>query len=98
MYTNIQREKSYFELIGDSQNILSKSIKRNASNSQSKSIEKLSEINLDIEKLYKKYTEVKKERLMKEKSQQILVNRLKVLRNQENSSKKKRKFKKFGKI
>ena len=90
MYTNIQREKSYFELIGDNQNILSKSIKRNASNSQSKSIEKLSEINLDIEKLYKKYTEVKKERLMKEKSQQILVNRLKVLRNQENSSKKKK--------
>ena len=68
---------------------LSKSNIRNKLNSQNKSIEKLSELNSDIEKLYKKYAEVKKQRLMKEKSQQILVNRLKVLRHQQNSSKNK---------
>jgi len=56
---------------------------------QSTSKEKLKEINDDIEKLYKKYAQVKKERLMKEKSQQILVNRIKVLKHQESSSRNK---------
>ena len=56
---------------------------------QSTSKEKLKELNDDIEKLYKKYSQVKKERLMKEKSQQILVNRIKVLKHQESSSRNK---------
>ena len=56
---------------------------------QSTSKEKLKELNDDIEKLYKKYAQVKKERLMKEKSQQILVNRIKVLKHQESSSRNK---------
>ena len=45
-------------------------------------ITRLISLNSDIEKLYKKYNEIKKERLIKEKSQQILVNRLKYLRNE----------------
>ena len=87
MKPNFQRERSYFKLERDKSN--DKLDQRTLSNSQTKSIEKLSELNLDIEKLYKKYAKVKKERLMKEKSQRILVNRIKVLRSQQNSSKNK---------
>ena len=95
MKLNFGREISYSKLERKSSRknskdkSLSKSNIRNKLNSQNKSIEKLSELNSDIEKLYKKYAEVKKQRLMKEKSQQILVNRLKVLRHQQNSSKNK---------
>ena len=95
MKLNFGREISYSKLERKSSRknskdkSLSKSNIRNKLNSQNKSIEKLSELNSDIEKLYKKYAEVKKQRLMKEKSQQILVNRLKVLRYQQNSSKNK---------
>ena len=39
-------------------------------------------INSDIEKLYRKYSEIKKKRLSKEKTQQILVNRIKYLKNE----------------
>ena len=89
MKSNMQRELSYFQIQRKNPRNLSKSSQRKESNSQNKSLEKLSELNLDIEKLYKKYAEVKKERLLKEKSQLILVNRLKVLRSQQNSSKNK---------
>ena len=95
MKLNFGREISYSKLERKSarnnskDKSLSKSNVRNKLNSQNKSKEKLSELNSDIEKLYKKYAEVKKQRLMKEKSQQILVNRLKVLRHQQNSSKNK---------
>ena len=95
MKLNFGREISYSKLERKSSRrnskdkSLPKSNIRNKLNSQNKSIEKLSELNSDIEKLYKKYAEVKKQRLMKEKSQQILVNRLKVLRHQQNSSKNK---------
>ena len=90
MKPNFQRERSYFKIERDKSN--DKLNQRTLSNSQTKSIEKLSELNLDIEKLYKKYAKVKKERLMKEKSQRILVNRIKVLRSQQNSSKNKEKM------
>ena len=43
-------------------------------------------INSDIEKLYKKYSEIRKKRLCKEKTQQILVNRIKYLKNEVNRS------------
>ena len=100
MKDNFKRERSYFQLKRYKLKEYPKSVNRNESNSQSKSIEKLSELNLDIEKLYKKYAEIKKERLMKEKSQQILVNRLKVLHSQQNSSKNKnlRNSEKYKKI
>ena len=101
MKSNFQRELSYCQLERKKRRDFSKSSKRKESNSENKSLDKLSEINLDIEKLYKKYAEVKKERLMKEKSQQILVNRQKVLRSQQNSSKNKenlRKAENFKKI
>lgn len=98
MKPSFQREMSYFQLQKKKPRDSSKSNKRKQSYSQSKSLEKLSELNSDIEKLYKKYTEVKKERLLKEKSQQILVNRLKVLRSQQNSSKNKDNSDRFQKI
>ena len=94
MKSNIQREMSYFHLERKRPRDFSKSSRRKESNSENKSVDKLSEINLDIEKLYKKYAEVKKERLLKEKSQQILVNRLKVLRSQQSKSKNKEKLRK----
>ena len=43
---------------------------------------RLATINSDLEKLYKKYTDIKKKRLSKEKTQQILVNRIKYLKNE----------------
>ena len=43
---------------------------------------RLATINSDIEKLYKKYSDIKKKRLSKEKTQQILVNRIKYLKNE----------------
>ena len=43
---------------------------------------RLTSLNSDIEKLYKKYNEIKKERITKEKSQQILINRLNYLKNE----------------
>lgn len=97
MNTNTYREKNSIELMEKERNSLSKTIKRDGPKIQTKSIDKLSELNLDIENLYKKYTKIKKERLMKEKSQQILVNRIKVLRNQQNSSKKKENLKNLEK-
>ena len=57
-------------------NSLNKALKREEKSSR------LTSINSDIEKLYKKYSEVKKKRLIKEKSQQMLINRLKYLRNE----------------
>ena len=39
-------------------------------------------INSDIERLYKKYSDIKKKRQSKEKTQQILVNRIKYLKNE----------------
>ena len=90
MKPNFQRERSYFKFEREKSN--DRPTLRKLSISQNKSIDKLSALNLDIEKLYKKYAEVKKERLLKEKNQLILVNRLKVLRSQQNSSKNKEKF------
>jgi hypothetical protein len=90
MKPNFQRERSYFKF--EREKINDKPTLRKLSISQNKSIDKLSALNLDIKKLYKKYAEVKKERLLKEKNQLILVNRLKVLRSQQNSSKNKEKF------
>ena len=90
MKPNFKRERSYFKFEREKSN--ERPTLRKLSISQNKSIEKLSALNLDIEKLYKKYAEVKKERLLKEKNQLILVNRLKVLRSQQNSSKNKEKF------
>ena len=43
---------------------------------------RLATINSDIEKLYKKYSDIRKKRLSKEKTQQILVNRIKYLKNE----------------
>ena len=40
---------------------------------------RLATINSDIEKLYKKYSKIKKKRLSEEKTQQILVNRMSIL-------------------
>ena len=42
----------------------------------------LATVNSDIEKLYKKYSKIKKKRLSEEKTQQILVNRIKYLKNE----------------
>ena len=47
---------------------------------------RLATINTDIEKLFKKYSDIKKKRLNKEKTQQILVNRIKYLKNEFNRS------------
>ena len=102
MKPNFQRERNYFKMERDKNN--DTLAQRKLSNSQNKSIEKLSTLNLDIEKLYKKYAEIKKERLLKERSQHILVNRIKVLRSHQNSSKNKEKvgtlkrFEKYQKI
>ena len=75
-------------------NFQNKSLKREETSSR------LTSLNSDIEKLYKKYAEIKKKRLLKEKSQQILVNRLKYLRNEAKRSvskkEKERPNKKFG--
>ena len=82
MKVNIQKERNFFKKFTDKNKkakevkSLSKSVKREEAKSR------LTSLNSDIEKLYKKYTEIKKERLLKEKSQQILVNRLKYLRNE----------------
>ena len=81
MKVNVQRERSFYKIELDKYN------KRKYLKSENKSLNKeetktrLTSINSDIEKLYKKYSEIKKERLTKEKSQQILVNRLNFLRN-----------------
>ena len=48
--------------------------------------DKIETINTDIEKLYRRYSQVKKERLMKEKTQQILVNRIKYLNGERGTS------------
>ena len=82
MKVNVQRERSFYKIELDKYN------KRKYLKSENKSLNKeetktrLTSINSDIEKLYKKYSEIKKERLTKEKSQQILVNRLNFLRNE----------------
>ena len=62
MNTNTYREKNSIELMEKERNSLSKTIKRDGPKIQTKSIDKLSELNLDIENLYKKYTKIKKER------------------------------------
>ena len=80
MKVNIQKEMNFLKK--------EKIKKRKDIKSQSKSVKKeeissrLNSVNSDIDKLYKKYSEIKKERLLKEKTQQILVNRLKYLRNE----------------
>ena len=80
MKVNIQKEMNFLKK--------EKNNKRKDIKSQSKSVKKeeissrLNSVNSDIDKLYKKYSEIKKERLLKEKTQQILVNRLKYLRNE----------------
>ena len=62
--------------------------KNNESKSENFTIEdensnmRLFTINSDIDKLYRKYSEIKKKRLSKEKTQQILVNRIKYLKNE----------------
>ena len=86
MKVNIQKERNFFKKFTDKNKkakevkSLSKSVKREQTKSR------LTSLNSDIEKLYKKYTEIRKERLLKEKSQQILVNRLKYLRNESKRS------------
>ena len=98
MKVNIQKERSFYKKERD------KLKKRKELQSQNKTLKKeetssrLTSLNSDIEKLYKKYAEIKKERLLKEKSQQILVNRLKYLRNEakRSVSKKDKQEKKFG--
>ena len=98
MKVNIQKERSFYKKERD------KFKKRKELQSQNKTLKKeetssrLTSLNSDIEKLYKKYAEIKKERLLKEKSQQILVNRLKYLRNEakRSVSKKDKQEKKFG--
>ena len=88
MKDNVQKDPIFYKL--EKKNIQNKSNSNSIQKHDiSKSIEKLYEINSDIDKLYKKYAKIKKERLIKEKDQQILVNRLKVLRHQQNSSKNK---------
>ena len=82
MKLNIQKERNFYKKEIDKLN------KRKELKSQNKTLKKeetfsrLTSLNSDIEKLYKKYAEIKKERLLKEKNQQILVNRLKYLRNE----------------
>ena len=98
MKDNFQRERSYFHLKRYKLKEFQKYNNRNEFHSKSKSLERLSELNLDIEKLYKKYAEVKKERLMKEKTQKILVNRLKVLYSKQNSSKNKNNLRNSEKV
>ena len=98
MKVNIQKERSF------NKNEKEKLKKRKAIKSQNKIMEReetqarLTSLNSDIERLYKKYAEIKKERLLKEKSQQILVNRLKYLRNEakRSVSKKEKPLKKIG--
>ena len=98
MKVNIIKERSFYKKERD------KFKKRKELQSQNKTLKKeetssrLTSLNSDIEKLYKKYAEIKKERLLKEKSQQILVNRLKYLRNEakRSVSKKDKQEKKFG--
>ena len=48
--------------------------------------EKIETINTDIENLYRRYSQVKKERLMKEHTQHILVNRIKYLNGERGTS------------
>ena len=82
MKVNIQKEINLFK------KEINNNLKRIHINSQSKSMKRegikslSNSLNKDIEKLFKKYKEIKKERLIKEKSQQLLVNRLKYLRNE----------------
>ena len=54
---------------------------------------RIATINSDIERLYKKYSDIKKKRLSKEKTQQILVNRIKYLKSEVNRSISKKKVK-----
>ena len=69
----------------------------NCSIDDENSIMRLATINSDIEKLYKKYSDIRKKRLSKEKTQQILVNRIKYLKSEvkEVYQKKKKKKKKI---
>ena len=100
MKVNIQKERTFYkkerEKVKNKKELNSqnKSLKREETSSR------LTSLNSDIEKLYKKYAEIKKKRLLKEKSQQILVNRLKYLRNEVKRSlsknEKDRANKKFG--
>ena len=100
MKVNIQKERTFYkkerEKVKNKKELNSqnKSLKREETSSR------LTSLNSDIEKLYKKYAEIKKKRLLKEKSQQILVNRLKYLRNEVKRSvsknEKDRPDKKFG--
>jgi len=81
MKVNIKKERNSLKTERD------KLFRRKDLKSEEKSLKRegtsrLTSLNSDIEKLLKKYSEIKKERITKEKSQQILVNRLNYLRNE----------------
>ena len=81
MKVNINKERNSLK------NERDKLLRRKDLKSEDKSLKReetsrLTSLNSDIEKLLKKYSEIKKERIIKEKSQQILVNRLNYLRNE----------------
>ena len=81
MKVNIKKERNSLKIERD------KLFRRKDLKSEDKSLKReettrLTSLNSDIEKLLKKYSKIKKERITKEKSQQILVNRLNYLRNE----------------
>ena len=81
MKVNINKERNSLK------NERDKLLRRKDLKSEDKSLKReetsrLTSLNSDIEKLLKKYSEIKKERITKEKNQQILVNRLNYLRNE----------------
>ena len=82
MKVNIQKERSFYKKERDKLKRRKELHSQNKSMKREETSSRLTSLNSDIEKLYKKYAEIKKERLLKEKSQQILVNRLKYLRNE----------------
>ena len=81
MKVNTKKERNFLKIERD------KLFRRKDLKSEDKSLKReettrLTSLNSDIEKLLKKYSKIKKERITKEKSQQILVNRLNYLRNE----------------
>ena len=81
MKVNIKKERNSLKIERD------KLFRRKDLKSEDKCLKReetsrLTSLNSDIEKLLKKYSKIKKERITKEKSQQILVNRLNYLRNE----------------
>ena len=81
MKVNIKKERNSLKIERD------KLFRRKDLKSEDKCLKReetsrLTSLNSDIEKLLKKYNKIKKERITKEKSQRILVNRLNYLRNE----------------